>query len=64
MRDYSKLSSRVLVVLLQVWTESLHRQRAYALLEWPEAINSWGFQEQEKEIELIRRAVRERQVKV
>ena len=56
MRDYSTFSSRVLVILRKRWTESLHRQRAYVLLEFPEAINSWSLQEQEKEIEAIRRA--------
>lgn len=61
MRDYSTFSSQVLVILLSERTESLARLRAYVLLQWPEAINSWSFQQQEKEIEAIRRALAERQ---
>jgi hypothetical protein len=61
MHDYSKMSPRVLATLLNAWTESLHRQRAYVLLEWPEAINSWSLRQAEEEIAAIRRALDERQ---
>ena len=60
MHDYSKMSPRLLAILLKVWTESLHRQRAYVLLEWPEAINSWSLRNAEEEIEALRRALVER----
>lgn len=61
MHDYSKFSPRVLTTLLNAWTESLHRQRAYVLLEWPEAINSWSLRQAEEEIAAIRRALDERE---